>query len=87
VGCIVSQESKKTSGTAATLNPVLGHITNPLLASDIVVENSPAAASINNLPLKEIPYDARTGSFFHRARPDAGADNSITTRYKIRAGV
>jgi len=87
VGRIVSQESQKASGDATTLNPKLGHVTNPTLAADIVVANDTPAAAINNLPVKEIPYDARTGSLFHRAQPDAGTNNSITTRYKIRAGV
>ena len=83
-GVIRSQIAQLISGTATTIDPVLGHLTNPgASALTKIVENDTAAASINNVATKEVPYYDADGKLFHRSICSAGADNVVSSRYYI----
>lgn len=72
-----------TSGTGATVNPILGAATNPG-GANIIVQNETAAAVINNLASPAIPFATATGTIYHRSNVNAGADNSIISRYLFK---
>lgn len=87
VGRVIRQASVKTSGTATTVDPILGVSTDPSGVS-VVVENGTAGASVNNEPNngQGASYAASDNTLYHRSRPDSGTDNSITTIYYIIGG-
>ena len=85
-GRIVAQRAQLISGSAASIDPVIGTATNPAANfNNLILSNGTAAAGISNLALPEIPYYAAT-SLFHRSVCDTGADNSIVTTYLLKAG-
>jgi len=80
---LVRQSCALTSGTATTIDPVLGTITNPGSRVDkIIVNNATAAAAINNVPVRSVSYYAADGLIYHRSVTDsATADGAVTTEY------
>jgi len=82
-GRVHAQYAILSAGTGTTIDPVLGLATNPA-ATAWRIENGTPAAAVHNQPSSPVKYTG--ASFFHRARPDAAADNSITTTYLISAG-
>lgn len=85
-GRLISQAAQKTAGSAATIDPKLTLASGSTLATDTVVENGTAAASVNNLADPPVPYYSPTGELFHQSVVASAADNSVTTKYKIKAG-
>ena len=87
-GRIIRQICIHTAGTAATVDPVLGAATNPATSGkDLILENSTAAATVDNLPSPAVPYYSSTGTLYHRSVSNgASTDNSHTVRYMIREG-
>ncbi len=81
---LLKQVCVLTSGTGATVDPILGATTNPSGAA-IIVENSDAAAVINNLASPAIPFATTTGTIYHRSKVNAGTDNSIISRYLFKS--
>jgi len=73
-----------TSGTASTVDPIVGIATNPA-GFNVVIENGTAAATIDNSYAGGITFSS-SGSLFQRSKPDAGSDNAITTVYHIAVG-
>ena len=72
------------SGTGTTIDPVIGHITNPgASALTKIIENDTAAAGINVVSTKPIPYYDEDGTLFYRSICDAGADNVVSVRIYI----
>lgn len=72
------------SGTAATVDPVLGAVPNPAGTIYIVVENAVPGAVIDTQGVAT--YVSETGILYHRSRPNAGADNVVQTIYDISIG-
>lgn len=86
-GRIMAQIAALTSlgsGTAVTIDPVLGLVTDPASGA-WGVDNETAAALIHNQPASGICYAGAT-SLFHRSVPNAGTDGAVTTTYYIRSG-
>ena len=81
---LLKQVCVLTSGTGATVDPILGATTNPSGAS-IIVENETAAAVINNMASPAIPFATTTGTIYHRSKVNAGTDNSIISRYLFKS--
>lgn len=82
---LLKQVTALTSGTGATVNPIIGLATNPAGIS-ILAENETAAASVNNIASPQIPFATASGTLYHRSRPNAGADNAILSRYLFQVG-
>lgn len=80
---VLAQRGKITSGTGATLDPILGTATAPA-GVEVVAENGTAADPVNNAPTGGAPGYTSTGTLYHRSRPNAGTDNVITTEYILR---
>ena len=72
------------SGTATTINPIMGSATNPA-GIDLIVSNATAASSVNNIASPAIPFVA-SANLFVRSKPDAGADNVIYSQYIFLSG-
>lgn len=86
-GQIVAQRAQLISGTATTVDPVLGIATDPASNFiDLILSNGTAGAGISNLASPPIPYISTTGSLYHRSVCDAGSDNTVTTVYLLKAG-
>ncbi len=86
-GRIFRQVGGKTSGAAATVDPVLGTLTNPAaLPETTTVSNDTAAATVDNLQAGGVPYYTATGSLFHRSVYDSGTNNAGTFHYFLKPG-
>jgi hypothetical protein len=83
-GRILRMTTVLTSGTASTVDPIVGIATNPA-GFNVVIENGTAAATIDNSYAGGITFSS-SGSLFQRSKPDAGSDNAITTVYHIAVG-
>ena len=84
-GVVRSQIAQLVSGTATTIDPVLGHLTDPATSAlKTILENDTAAAKINNVATSPIPYYDTDGTLFHRSVCSAGSANTVSTRYYIQ---
>lgn len=89
-GRILKVVSELTAGTGTSVRPVIGTSTDPASsAADTIVSiaAASAAAAINAVTDPPTPFTSSDGLLYHRARVDAGADNSITTTYFIQRGI
>ena len=86
---VYRQISVLVSGAGATVDPILGRITNPS-GRDVFAENATPAATVDNVAVTPIPcYNADEndpGKLYHRSRPNAGTNNVVRSSYLIRAG-
>jgi hypothetical protein len=79
-------QSVKASGSATTLQPRLGAAA---AASGVQIQYlATAAASVDDQPAAAVVmYGTSTGTFYHRAQPDTGSNNAVTTVYIIEEGL
>ena len=84
-GMVHSMISQLVSGTATTIDPVLGHLTDPASSAlKTIMENDTAAAKINNAATSPIKYYDEDGTLFHRSVCNGvSTDNVVSTRYYI----
>ena len=76
-----------TAGTATTVQPSIGRATGwAITDANHVAKQSAAAAVVNDPTLLSFELGAAS-SFYVESIPDAGADNSITTRIELVEGV
>jgi len=85
-GLIVGIEATLDAGTATTIAPVAGVVTNPAGAFGQVFSIA-AAARIHEVPLAGIPYHAADGILYFRPVPDAAADNVVSWKIWIEKTV
>lgn len=76
---LLKQVTSLVSGTATTVDPILGTATNPS-GINVIASNETAAADVNNVAAPAIPFYAST-SMHHRSVCDAGADNVVISLY------
>jgi hypothetical protein len=82
-GTITSYDAVKT-GTAATLQPILSDTTAPATTQvGYIGAQAAAAASVHDRT--NVRYQG-LATLYGRSRPDAGADNAITTEITIVEG-
>lgn len=89
LGNVAEVRATLVSGTATTIDPVLGTVTDPGAAGapEVVAENETAAANVINRYAPGSRYRAgAAGKLYHRSRASAGSDNVIRTVYFIQAG-
>lgn len=87
VGTVVRQTCIKTAGSAATVDPILGTATDPS-DLDVICENDTPSETIDTQGAASWYQDSvSSGTLYHRSRPNTGNDNTIVTRYLIRAGL
>ena len=86
LGRVLKQACSKASGTAATVNPLLGTTANPANNS-IVIENTTAAQPVANVVSGGGMPFVSNGTLYHRSKPNAGTDNTIETVYIILSGL
>lgn len=79
-------QAAKASGSATTLQPRLG---SAAAATGVQVQYlATAAASVDDQPAAPVViYGSATGTFYHRAQPDTGSNNAVTTVYIIEEGL
>ena len=83
-GRVWSMAAQLVSGAGTTIDPVLGHLTNPAASGMTkLLENDTAAAGVHNVAIGPVPYYDADGVLFHRSGVDSGTDNVIQTRYLI----
>tara|TARA_R100000152_G_C6764145_1_gene188689 strand:- start:868 stop:1248 length:381 start_codon:yes stop_codon:yes gene_type:complete len=85
-GRVLAQMADKTAGAAATIDPKLTTVSGSSAATETVVENGTAAASVSNQADPPIQYYSATGELFHQSVVASASDNSVTTVYIIKAG-
>ena len=84
-GVVTAQLATKASGTAATIAPILVTAAGSALAVQTVIQAT-AAADQSNQADPPAQYQVDSGTLYHRSACNAGADNTITTVYLLRAG-
>lgn len=86
-GRFVSRRFRKTSGSGATMQPILGEVTDPGTTLErLLGQTATAAASGFDQADPPVPYNALNGALYHREAFDAGADNAATTVYQFVGG-
>ncbi len=85
-GLLLTQLADKTAGAGSTIDPRLTTASGSTLATQTIIENGTAAASISNVASPAFPYSSDTGTLYHKSGVDSGTNNSITTVYLIKAG-
>ena len=80
-GRVIKQACSKTSGTATTVNPVLGTAAAPA-GNTIIIANDTADDPVANVVQGGMPF-ITNGTLYHRSQPDAGADNVVESIYYI----
>ena len=84
---IYSVTFRKVSGSATTLQPTLGNVTDPTHVENIALQVDEEAGPKSIAYATPIcAHTAPDFSVFHRSKPNAGADNVIEVRYRIRLG-
>ena len=98
VGSVRRQQCILQSGTAATVQPILGEVPDPVTNTDRVVAQEGTAGAITDsagvatyedtTPTPPGVVDANGepvvgARLYHRSRPNAGADNVIVSIYHI----
>ena len=84
-GRILRMTCVLNSGTADTVDPIIGIATNPSGVNVVIEHGTPAAVVDASYAGGGITFSS-DGSLFHRSKPNAGTDNSITTVYHIAVG-
>ena len=79
---VLRQSTVKVSGSATTLNPILGRATNPT-GKTVLVENETPGDPIDNSPSPPVSCWAPAKNLYHRSKPNIGSDNVIYTEYHI----
>ena len=90
VGTVVRQTSNRVDGSAATVNPVLGWLTDPAGdgAVGVICQNAtPAALCDNEGNAAYAMNNGSSATLYHQSLPDSDADNVVETVYLIRAGL
>lgn len=82
---VLRQVCVLTAGAGATVDPVLGRVTNPS-GVNVCVENDTAGATIDSAPTNGVPCFTDTGFLYHRSNVNAGTDNAITSEYLLAVG-
>jgi hypothetical protein len=88
VGRVARQQCIRTGGSASTVWPVLGEVSPADTPTRIIVEPE-EPLDLVDIQGTATYHDATRsptgpyGRVFHQSRPDAGADNAITTIYHI----
>lgn len=82
---VYRQICQLTSGTATTVDPILGNATNPS-GINVILENDTAAATADNSITGGVTGYVSNGTLYHRSQVDAGTDNSVSTQYHIVVG-
>lgn len=84
-GTVRRQMCILNSGTAATINPVLGTQTNPVGTPYVAVQNLTAAALVDTQGAATYTTPG-SPTLYHRSQPNAGTDNVVQTVYHISLG-
>ena len=83
-GTVLRQTCVLTAGTATSVNPALTTTPGGTGAAVVVSNLTPGATIDHATP--HVAFRGGAGTLYHQSTPDAGADNSVTTVYLIRAG-
>ena len=83
-GRVLRQMCDLTSGSGATVDPILGIDTNPA-GNNVIVENGTAGDPIDNVWSGGVSF-ACQGTLYHRSNVNSGSDNAISTTYHILVG-
>lgn len=84
-GRIMRQVCVLTSGSGATVDPILAR-TSGGTGANVVVENGTAAAIVDNQTNGGVPFYSSTGVLYHKSVPNSGSDNAVTSEYLILVG-
>ena len=84
-GRILRQVCALTSGSGATVDPVLAR-TSGGTGANVIVENGTAAATVDNQTNGGVPFYASTGILYHKSVPNTVSDNAVTSEYLILVG-
>ena len=74
-----------TAGSGATVDPILGNLTNPSGAS-VILENDTAAATCDNSVTGGLTAYTSNGTLYHRSNVNTGTDNTVVSVYHVTVG-
>ena len=82
---VMRQICQVTSGTAATVDPILARTAGGT-GINVIVENDTAAATTDNSVSGGVLAFSSDGVVYHKSVPNAGSDNAISAEYAILVG-
>jgi hypothetical protein len=74
-----------SSGSATTVDPILGNATAPS-GANIILENDTAAATADNAITGGVTGYSSNGTLYHRSQVDSSTDNTVVSIYHITVG-
>jgi hypothetical protein len=74
-----------SSGSATTVDPILGNATAPS-GANIILENDTAAATADNAITGGVTGYSSNGTLYHRSQVDSATDNTVVSVYHITVG-
>lgn len=74
-----------SSGSATTVDPILGNATAPS-GANVILENDTAAATADNAITGGVTGYSSNGTLYHRSQVDSATDNTVVSIYHITVG-
>ena len=74
-----------SSGSATTVDPILGNATAPS-GANIILENDTAAATADNAITGGVTGYSSNGTLYHRSQVDSASDSTVVSEYHITVG-
>ena len=82
---VLRQICQLTSGSGATVDPILAR-TSGGSGINVIVENDTAAATCDNSVSGGVPGYSSDGVVYHKSVPNSGSDNAVYTEYYLIVG-
>lgn len=74
-----------SSGSATTVDPILGNATAPS-GANVILENDTAAATCDNSVTGGVTGYSSNGTLYHRSQVDSASDSTVVSIYHVTVG-
>ena len=74
-----------SSGSATTVDPILGNATAPS-GANVILENDTAAATADNAITGGVTGYSSNGTLYHRSQVDSASDSTVVSEYHFTVG-
>ena len=74
-----------SSGSGASVDPILGRATSPS-GANVILDNDAAAATADNSVTGGVTGYSSDGILYHRSKVNTGTDNTVVSEYHLTVG-
>ena len=74
-----------SSGSGASVDPILGRATS-LSGANVILDNDAAAATADNSVTGGVTGYSSDGILYHRSKVNTGTDNTVVSEYHLTVG-